>query len=614
MAHLKSRPRRRRRRVKSARAQQRRFPWRRSVMIGCAVAAGFALGLLALTFVPKIFDEWRESGAVKRARAEFQADHFNNAIDAAQEALKFDRDSLPAFQVLADATEKLNRADTVVWRAQIARLQPRLIENQLNLASAALRFGQLDLARKALDVVPKENRDSAAYDVVAGWLSRAQGDEQGVDRHFAAALEKEPQNELYLFNFSALRIKSPDPEKRTAARTILERLEKSAPFRAGALRALLSDAVQRNDTTAADQLAQDLQMSPQVTFPDLLLCLDFYKKLDGKKFSALLDKVKKFAAGNAADLAALLEWMNKNGLSADVLRWMEKLPSEKTTNPPASVEIADAFATQKNWSRLRRWTRGGSWGDSEYLRLAYQALSARQSRQAAADAEFASLWHSAERACEEITEREIRLARLASKWNLPSEAEQLWLRVAHNPLTRREALDALFDIYRANNDLPNLYLTAQRLHETSPNEAYVAAEFARLSLLLDRNTKEGQRIAQEAFDQSPTDPLPAVAHALSLYSQGRSGEGIEVLRKLPSEKLHEPRVAVYLAVLLLDDNKPEVAREYIEAAHAGPIFTEEKKLLEEAQQKTQATPAPTPAPAPPAPVSPAQVPAASATP
>jgi len=66
------------------------------------------------------------------------------------------------------------------------------------------------------------------------------------------------------------------------------------------------------------------------------------------------------------------------------------------------------------------------------------------------------------RACEENPEREIRLARLASKWNLPTEAEQLWLRVAQNPLTRREALDALFEIYRATNDLPNLYLTAMR--------------------------------------------------------------------------------------------------------------------------------------------------------
>jgi tetratricopeptide (TPR) repeat protein len=103
--------------------------------------------------------------------------NFNAANDTARQALQINRDSLAAYQILAEATEKQNRAETVVWRTQIARLQPRDIDSQLNLASAALRFGQLDAARKALDSVPKENRESAPYHVVAGWLARAQGDE-----------------------------------------------------------------------------------------------------------------------------------------------------------------------------------------------------------------------------------------------------------------------------------------------------------------------------------------------------------------------------------------------------------------------------------------------------
>jgi hypothetical protein len=44
-------------------------------------------------------------------------------------------------------------------------------------------------------------------------------------------------------------------------------------------------------------------------------------------------------------------WMNANGMSADVLRWMEKLPPEKTATPPAAIEVADAFSAQKNWAR-----------------------------------------------------------------------------------------------------------------------------------------------------------------------------------------------------------------------------------------------------------------------
>jgi Tfp pilus assembly protein PilF len=585
----------RRRRVrKVVRHPRRRLS--RVALLALALAGGFGFGLLVLTTGPKLVNGWRESSRLKEADENLKRGNFNGAADAAQQALRIDPDSLPAFRILAEATEKQNRSDTVAWRAQIARLQPRDIASQLNLASAALRFGQLDVARKALENVPKENRDSAPYNVVAGWLARAQGDEAGVERHFAAALEKEPKNETYQYNLAAVRIKSPEAEKSNSARETLRRLANNPAFRAGSLRALLNDAVQHHDSDAASQYVQDLQMSPEVTFSDYLLCLEFYKQLDKKKFTALLDKVKPVAAKHPEDLALLLAWMNSNGMSGDVLRWTEKLPGEVTGSPPPAGEIADALATQKNWSRLRRWTRGGAWGEFEYLRLAYQAFAARQTRQASADAEFGSLWQAAERACEENPEREIRLARLASKWNLPSEAEQLWLRVAHNPLTRREALDALFEIYRGNNDLPNLYLTAMRLHEISPNEPLVAAEYARLSILLERNISEGQRVAKEAYDQAPDVPACAIAQGLSLYSQGRTGEGVEILKKLPPEKLREPHHAVYAAILLLDENRIDDAREFINLANTGPLFSEEKKLLEETLQKNQPGPSPTMSP------------------
>ena len=183
-----------------------------------------------------------------------------------------------------------------------------------------------------------------------------------------------------------------------------------------------------------------------------------------------------------------------------------------------------------------------NWGDSEYLGLAYQAYARQQSRQEGADAESVSLWHDAERACEENPEHEIRLARLASKWNLPSQAEQLWLRVAHNPLSRREALDALFEIYRASNDLPNLYLTAMRLHETSPEEPLIAAEYARLSIILDRNQSEGQRVAKEAFDRSADRAaLRRCPSAFSKFAGSNSGRNRDLAKTPAREIARRPR-------------------------------------------------------------------------
>jgi hypothetical protein len=277
---------------------------------------------------------------------------------------------------------------------------------------------------------------------------------------------------------------------------------------------------------------------------------------------------------------------------------MDKLPAELTTNPPPAIAIADAFAEARNWSRLKRWTRGGAWGDSEYLRLAYQAYASKQAR-TSSDAEFSGLWDSAQRAAADKVDREINLARLASKWNLPAEAEQLWLRVAKNAPMRREALDALYRIYRANNDLPSLYRIAQRLHESSPNEPTAAANYARLALLVDQNPAEGHRLAKETYDRAPDDINAAMTYAFSLYGLGRTAEGIEIVKKLPPEGVHDPHAAVYAAILLLDENQVADAQEFIAAARAGPIFPEEKKLLEEAIAKASgAAPGPTTTPSP----------------
>nr|MBA3273409.1 hypothetical protein [Chthoniobacterales bacterium] len=304
------------------------------------------------------------------------------------------------------------------------------------------------------------------------------------------------------------------------------------------------------------------------------------------------------AARNPGDVAALMDWMNNNGLAAEVLKWNEKLPPGLTSAPPPAVEIAKAFAETKNWSRLKRWTRGGSWTDSEYLRLAYQAYAARQSRQSGADAEYNSLWHSAERAAADQPERDASLARLATRWGLATEAKQLWKRVAKHPPMRREALDSLFRIYRAENDLPELLQITNELHESSPREPALAANYARLALLLAPETQQARRLAKEAYEAAPTDVNFAITYALSLYAAGRTGEGLELLKQLPPDDLSEPHAAVYAATLYIDENQLDLAKPYIAAAQKGQLFPEEKKLLDETVAKAAALAAAVSAPQP----------------
>src|ERR1051326_319828 len=442
--------------------QRRLWPARLPVMVP-AVLIAFLLGALFVSYGSKFYEDWRQNRLLHQASALLHEGKFDEASHKAQELLAAHADSVPALYILAEAAEKQNLPEAVWRREQIARLLPKDADSQLNLASAALRFGKLDLAREALDRVAPNDRGSAAFHVVAGWLARAQGNLAGQEEEFAAAVKKEPSNDLYQFNLAALRIHSSDAGKNANARDTLQRLSKVAPYRTGALRALLNDAVARDDRPAADSFAQQLQMSPEVTFGDYLLCLNFYRKLDEKKFRLLLEKVKPFAARNSGDLASLMEWMNQNGSAGDVVKWIDKLATAgafrgapppprpglpplalpggaaavpQGASPPIAIAVADAYVAVKNWSRLKRWTRTGNWDDSEFLRLAYQAIATRQSRQNSSNAEFETTWRSAEQLANEQPEHELALARLASQWELEDQSEELWQRVARNPPAR----------------------------------------------------------------------------------------------------------------------------------------------------------------------------------
>jgi thioredoxin-like negative regulator of GroEL len=581
----------------------------RIALVAAGLAIAIVLGALFFRYGLKLYEDWRQTRLLREAASMLQQGRFSEATQTARVLLAQHPDSLPTLYVLAEAAEKQNLEEAISWREQIARLRPKDPDSQLNLVSAALRFGKLDLARKALDRIPANDRDRAVFHVVAGWLACAEGNFAEQEEQFAAAVKKEPKNDLYQFNLAALQIH--DAQKNAKARENLERVSKLAPYRTGALRALLNDAVAHNDISAADNFAQQLQMSQEVTFSDYLLCLNFYRKLDEKKFHVLLERVKPFAAKNPSDLASLMEWMNRNGLTGEAIKWIEKLPAEKLTVPPASVVVADAYANAKNWMRLRRWTRKGIWGESDYLRLAYQAIATRQSRQDSTDTEFHTLWRAAEQSTQDEPGRELVLARLASKWNLEKESEQLWLRVAEDPPMRREALDALRRLYREDDDTEKLYDVLQRLHDSSPNEAPITADLARLGLNLERNVERSHELAKEAHDRAPDKVNCAVTYAFSLYHLGRNAEALGIIRGLPADQLRDPHAAVYAALLLADASQIDAARDYVAAA-GDEVYPEEKVVLDEAKAKIArvsaarspalspvfAEPSPVPAPSP----------------
>src|SRR5438093_4887197 len=173
-------------------AFQRQLRRRRLAVAIAGLAIAFLVGVFFVSYGSKLYENWRERRLLDRATALLQEGKLSKAAQMGQELARRHPDSLAALSILADTAERQNLEQAVVWRERIARLLPKDPESQLNFASAALRFGKLDLAREALNRVSPSDRDSAAYHVVAGWLARAEGNLAEQEEQFAAAGEKEP--------------------------------------------------------------------------------------------------------------------------------------------------------------------------------------------------------------------------------------------------------------------------------------------------------------------------------------------------------------------------------------------------------------------------------------
>jgi hypothetical protein len=153
---------------------------------------------------------------------------------------------------------------------------------------------------------------------------------------------------------------------------------------------------------------------------------------------------------------------------------------------------------------------------------------------------------------------------------------------------RREALNNLRQIYRANGQTSKLYEVLKRLHEISPDEAPITADLARLGLNLEQNVERSHQLAKEAYDRSPNETNCAITYAFSLYRLGRNAEALDIIRSLAPEQLHDPHAAVYTTLVLIEGGQLNAAKDYIDATEKDTIYPEEKRLLDEAKVRLTA--------------------------
>ena len=561
------------------RARARRdFLMRWGLRLGCLVA------FVALSFVVyRGYEALREKHLARQAREFVASGDYQSAVLAARRVLQLNQNNVAACRVMAETAEIAERAEALSWRQRISTLEPNVPENQLALAATALRFGEIDLARKALASVAPAVRASVKYCELSGGLALAEKQPAAAEGHFAAALLLEPNNTRLALNLACIRLASTNPKTIEQARADLALLSGNPARRLESLRALASDALARKSHTEAHRWAAQLKSEKRATFSDTLLYLEAAQASDAAA-TALLE-LEERAKDSPAEAVALITWMNRHEMAKPAIEWVLSLPKEVLTAQPVPLAVAESYSFLQDWRVLQEWVEGKNWGEYECFRLA--ALSHALHRLSPTDRssmESQTAWRAALAATKSRPDRLVPIAQLAEGWGYNTEAEEAWWMIANGSENAKAALNALQRLYKSNQDSHGLLRVAKRALELNPADLVAANNCASLGLLLTGDSS-ARRLATKLHVEYPASTVFSATYAFALHLEGKTGAALKVMETLKEAELRYPAIAAYYFVILVENGNMERAQSFLSAAKQAALLPEEQKLLTDATRK-----------------------------
>ncbi len=545
----------------------------------------FLAGTIALLtvggyFGARLFHAWQERRLLAEANALVREGDFKRASFDAQRALELNAQSAGANRVLAEVGERNGFRAAVDFRRRAAELTRNDTADVLAWARSAIRFGDVAAANKAFETIPPPQRDTAVCHAVRADLALLQRDPVAYENELSRAVELEPSNKNYRIALATLHLNTGDAAVHNRAVRELEELQKDESLRRDVTRRLADDALRRARSEQAFNYARQLNNFPQPDFFDQLLLLSALKLRADAKAGPMLAQLQKEAGNDAVRVGALLGWMKAQNLTREAVDWIQTLPRELLTKKTLPLTVADAFLAAADWSGLQKFLRMSDWGPSEYLRA---ALLARALRESGHPEDAAQEWNEATRRVNGHFAEISLLAEMARKWGWEKEAlDLLWL-AANDPQKADQTLSALYNIYAAKGDTPELYRVLLHLEELRPSDPAILNNVAQLSLLLNFNAERGDQLARQVHEEHPHNPDYTSTYAFSLYRRGENKKAVQAFANIPDAELHRPQTAAYYGIVLAAAGELVRAREFLDLGAKANLLPEERALVEKAR-------------------------------
>lgn len=547
---------------------------------GFALAAALAVAIIAtaLWLGPDTYRRWKHDRFLARAKAALEAEDVRTATLQLRKALLSQPDNVESARLMARLAEENQSPQIVGWRERIAELEPGVSSNYLAWAGAALQFGDLASAEKALNLAADGSATNANYHLASAKMAAAQRNEAQTLAHLEAAASLAPEDDTLPFKLAVIRLGSTNATLRLEGRRELEGFLQHEQLQLPALRQLTTLALAANDRPEALRWSEQLTRQTNAAFGDQLLRLQALHVAQSADEASHLALIFEAARGTTDAAIELGRWFIASRQPTKALDWMNSLSPAIRTNLPGALVAVDALAGTERWTEIPSFLNDQNWGGFESMRHALTAHAWWKLNQAQA---FKGAWSRALRGATTSREGLIRLAQMAAAWKWTTETEAvLWEIVTRHPAEKWAFKNLTALLYVGGKTRP-LKTLLEKLAAAEPDNLAVRNNLAMTGLLLNPDDPTAHRLARECYEGDPTNPNFVSTHAFALSLAGKPDEALQVFGELGDEHRGDT-IGVYLGLVLSKAGRNAEAAERLRDWEKVRLLPEEVALVRRA--------------------------------
>lgn len=507
-------------------------------------------------------------------------DKWNEAAVQYRVALQLDPSGYRGLSGAARLATKADRPEALELWQKVQTLPQCTIRDRQDYADLLIKTNRLNLAKKVIDPLLKDNPDTQTLQLAARY-SKKIGDYMKAVEYARIASKRAPDDDLARFKLAELLAQSMDVAEQTEARKILWDLAaKPNVYKKPAVEALAT--APQLTTDERNRLFQELSALTPKNIKDDLLAADMRFQLhldDGPRIYQ--EAIDRWGNGQTQEVIDLARWLNAHQQAELVL---STFPIERALEDnQLLLARLDALATLQRWNDIDDVLNRSDVTLDPSVIESFRARTA-QERNAILDAEVH--WNHAISLAGTDPYKLRFVANFAEQSRATVAALKAYEQLARFPEQADLAYHGTQRVSQTSGDTTTQRTAMSKISARSPDDPNATDQLAYLNLLLGEDVDKNLAVAKKLAEQYPNRLSYRVTAALgylrqhdpaSALAQFNAPAPIDWKRTLPAWR------AVY-AVALLASDRNEEARDIIKTIPRDRLNPQERELIESSQE------------------------------